>query len=110
MKVTTAFLVVGLSTLVDALGPMAIYGCSGRSFTGRCQTFSCPEEACCVLPSFFQTSLVSVKSTGTYNFRLFTAAGCYAHCNDNDNQSRLVDSAGWSNIGAAAYQCIDGPY
>ncbi|KAJ4150026.1 hypothetical protein LMH87_010794 [Akanthomyces muscarius] len=74
---------------------MKVYGCSGRGFTGHCETFSCPFEGCCQLPRFFQTSLVSVKSAGSYGFRLFTSAGCQYHCNDNDNGSRQVDSQGW---------------
>jgi hypothetical protein len=103
-------LVLSLATLVHGQSPMTVYGCSGRSFTGNCQTFTCPYQACCQLPSFFQTSLVSVRSNGPYNFRLFTSAGCAHHCNDNDNGSRFVDREGWSNIGAAAYACVDGPY
>ncbi|KAH6842446.1 hypothetical protein B0I37DRAFT_393004 [Chaetomium sp. MPI-CAGE-AT-0009] len=110
MKVPAALATLCLGVLVRGQAPMSIYGCSGRGFTGHCQTFTCPYQACCQLPSFFQTSLVSVRSTGSYNFRLFTDAGCAHHCNDNDNGSRLVDSQGWSNIGAAAYACIDGPY
>ncbi len=104
------FLVLSLCALASAQSPMKVYGCSGRAFTGHCETFTCPYEGCCQLPSFFRTSLVSVKSTGSYGFRLFTSAGCQYHCNDNDNGSRQVDGQGWSNIGAAAYACVDGPY
>ncbi|KAK0713182.1 hypothetical protein B0T26DRAFT_742007 [Lasiosphaeria miniovina] len=108
--ITAGFVVLCLSVLVRGQPGMSVYGCSGRGFTGHCETFTCPFQACCQLPSFFQTSLVSVRSTGSYNFRLFTDAGCAFHCNDDDNDSRLVDSEGWSNIGAAAYACVDGPY
>lgn len=110
MKLPAALSVLSLALAVRAQAPMTIYGCTGRDFTGTCQSFTCPWQDCCELPSFFQTSLVSVKSTGSYNFRLFTNAGCAGHCNDNDGGSRLVDSQGWGNIGAAAYACIDGPY
>ncbi|OAA57243.1 hypothetical protein ISF_07164 [Cordyceps fumosorosea ARSEF 2679] len=106
----TLALVLSLGALASAQAPMKVYGCSGRSFTGHCETFTCPFNGCCQLPSFFQTSLVSVKSAGSYSFRLFTAAGCKYSCNDNDNGSRKVDSQGWGNIGAAAYACVDGPY
>ncbi|KAJ6789553.1 hypothetical protein PWT90_10589 [Aphanocladium album] len=88
---------------------LEIYGCSGRGFTGECHTFKCGYQDCCVLPAFFKTRLVSVRSVG-YNLRLFTDAGCKYHCNDNDNGSRFVDNAGWNNIGAAAYACVDGPF
>ncbi|CRG85090.1 hypothetical protein PISL3812_02226 [Talaromyces islandicus] len=106
----TTFLVLCLCALVRGQAPMSVYGCSGTDFTGTCQTFTCPFNGCCQLPSFFQTDLVSVKSTGSYSFRLFTAAGCGYSCNDNDNGSLQVDDQGWGNIGAAAYACIDGPY
>ena len=89
---------------------LEIYGCSGRSFTGHCESFKCAYQACCVLPNFFKTNLISVKAVGAYNVRLFTDAGCAYHCNDNDRQSRFVDHEGWSNIGAAAYSCVDGPF
>ncbi|KAI9231882.1 MAG: hypothetical protein BYD32DRAFT_375528 [Podila humilis] len=105
-----AVLLAYISTSAQAQPPLTIYGCSGRNFQGECRSFSCPYQACCMLPVFFQTSLVSAKATGEYNIRLFTAAGCASHCNDNDNGSRFVDHAGWANIGASAYQCIDGPY
>lgn len=101
---------LSLAALATAQAPMTVYGCSGRAFTGHCESFTCPFKGCCELPRFFQTSLVSVRSTGSYDFRLFTAEGCKFDCNDNDNGSRQVDHAGWRNIGAAAYQCIDGPY
>ncbi|OAQ25041.1 hypothetical protein K457DRAFT_141542 [Linnemannia elongata AG-77] len=87
-----------------------LYGCSGRNFQGECQSFSCGYQDCCRLPEFFQTRLVSVRATGAYNVRLFTDAGCAYHCNDNDNGARFVDHEGWTNIGAAAYACVDGPY
>ncbi|OWT43484.1 hypothetical protein VFPPC_17367 [Pochonia chlamydosporia 170] len=106
----TALLLLSLCLMVHAQSGMTVYGCTRANFQGTCQSFTCPYQECCQLPSFFQTSLVSVKSTGPYNFRLFTDAGCALHCNDNDNGSRHVDSAGWGNIGAAAYACIDGPY
>lgn len=104
------FLVFSLCVMARGQAPMSVYGCAGRGFTGNCQTFTCPFNGCCQLPSFFQNDLVSVKSTGSYSFRLFTAAGCQYDCNDNDNGSLEVDSQGWSNIGAAAYACVDGPY
>lgn len=110
MMKNTALLVLSAFALVPAQADMKVYGCSGRGFTGHCETFTCPYEGCCQLPSFFQRNLVSVKSTGSYDFRLFTSAGCQYHCNDNDHGSRKVDHQGWGNIGAAAYACVDGPY
>lgn len=107
---TTGFALLCLSALARAQPGMSVWGCSGINFTGHCEPFNCPYQSCCQLPAFFQTSLVSVRSTGSYNFRLFTSQGCAHHCNDNDHQSLFVDSAGWRNIGAAAYACIDGPY
>ena len=107
---TRVFSLLSLCALVQGQADMSVYGCSGTNFQGTCQTFTCPYQSCCQLPPFFQQSLVSVRSTGSYNFNLFTTAGCYAHCNDNDNGSLHVDSEGWGNIGAATYQCIDGPY
>ncbi|KAH6617400.1 hypothetical protein F5144DRAFT_606901 [Chaetomium tenue] len=110
MKLSAGLSLLSLAALASAQAPMSVYGCTGRDFTGTCQTFTCPYQDCCRLPSFFQTRLVSVRSTGSYSFRLFTDAGCAYHCNDNDNGSRLVDAEGWGNIGAAAYACVDGPY
>lgn len=110
MKIAAVFSTLSLAALVQGQAPMSVYGCSGPSFTGHCETFTCPFNGCCQLPQFFQTNLISVKSTGSYSFRLFTAAGCKYGCNDNDNGSRKVDGQGWGNIGAAAYACIDGPY
>ncbi|KAJ6437883.1 hypothetical protein O9K51_09711 [Purpureocillium lavendulum] len=110
MMITTGFIALCLCVLAHAQADMSVYGCSGRSFTGHCETFTCPYQACCQLPGFFQTSLVSVRSSGSYSFRLFTDEGCKYHCNDNDNRSRLVDAQGWNNIGAAAYACVDGPF
>ncbi|KAJ3492828.1 hypothetical protein NLG97_g5119 [Lecanicillium saksenae] len=109
MMMNVLCLILSLCGLAAAAN-MRIYGCTGRGFTGTCQSFECGYQDCCQLPSFFQTRLVSVKSTGPYNVRLFTDAGCKYHCNDNDNQSRFVDSQGWNNIGAAAYACVDGPF
>lgn len=110
MMKSAVFLVLSLCALVQGQAPMSVYGCTGANFQGTCQTFTCPFEGCCQLPSFFQRRLISVRSAGPYNFRLYTGAGCYGHCNDNDNQSRLIDRQGWGNIGAAAYVCVDGPY
>ena len=104
-----AFGLLSLCALVQSQADMVIYGCSGTNFGGTCHTFNCAWQSCCQLPPFFQTSLVSVRSNGPYNFNLFTTAGCYAHCNDNDNNALHVDSEGWGNIGPASYQCIDGP-
>ena len=109
MKLTAGLSFLSLAALAQA-GSLRVYGCSGPNFTGSCQTFTCPSQGCCRLPSFFQNNLISVKSTGSSSFRLFTNAGCRFHCNDNDHGSRLVDGAGWGNIGAAAYACVDGPY
>lgn len=106
----TAFLALSFSALATAQSPLSVYGCSGVNFSGTCRSFDCPYQACCQLPSFFQTSLVSVRATGSWNFRLYTAQGCGSHCNDSDRQSLFVDHEGWRNIGAAAYACIDGPY
>ncbi|KAI8062133.1 hypothetical protein BC940DRAFT_244744, partial [Gongronella butleri] len=89
---------------------LKIYGCSGKGFTGQCQSFSCGYQDCCLLPSFFQTRLVSVRATGQYNVLLFTVEGCRLHCSDNDNKSRFVDAKGWNNIGTAEYSCVDGPF
>ncbi|TQV91855.1 hypothetical protein V2A60_006036 [Cordyceps javanica] len=110
MMIRVLLFALSLCALVSAQSPMQVYGCSGRGFTGHCETFTCPFNGCCQLPNFFKTSLVSVRSAGSYGFRLFTAAGCAYSCNDNDHNSRQVDSQGWSNIGAAAYACVDGPY
>lgn len=108
---TALFALLPLAVLVQGQSnPMTVEGCSGTDFTGTCHSFTCPYEGCCELPAFFQESLVSVRSTGAYGFRLFTTEGCKYHCNDNDNGSRQVDDSGWGNIGADAYKCIDGPY
>lgn len=107
---TTAFLLLSLCALVNGQAPMTVYGCSGRAFTGHCESFTCDYQECCQLPTFFRTRLVSVRSNGPYSFRLFTSEGCKLHCNDNDNGSRLVDREGWKNIGSAAYACVDGPF
>ncbi|KAK3293025.1 uncharacterized protein B0H64DRAFT_204647 [Chaetomium fimeti] len=110
MKIPAAMAALSLGLLVRGQDPMSVYGCSGTDFTGNCEGFTCPYQACCRMPAFFQTSLVSVRSTGSYNFRLYTDAGCAYHCNDNDDGSILVDSEGWGNIGPAAFTCVDGPY
>lgn len=103
-------LVLSLCVLVQGQADMSVYGCSGKNFGGHCETFNCPWQSCCQLPPFFQESLVSVRSTGSYNFILFTTEGCNGHCNDNDNKGLLIDAEGYSNIGPAAFQCVDGPY
>lgn len=111
VMMSVLFLVLSLCAVASAQAPTKVHGCSGRGFTGSLRNLwlSVPELAASCR-KVFRTSLVSVKSTGSYVFRLFTSAGCQYHCNDNDNGSRLVDSQGWGNIGAAAYYaCVDGP-
>lgn len=109
MVPTSVLSLLPLFAFAFAETPLSVYGCSGIGFTGHCETFTCRLEHCCPLPTFFKTSLVSVRSNGPWNFRLLTDAGCGRQCYGDQN-NLFVDREGWRNIGAAAYSCINGPY